>query len=150
MAKQIDYRFRIALDAQESNAALINFLKAKDPLFSERDKLFSALNAYWLPFAMREAGYSDEELRQCAKNAIYRLKLHISYLAESFGLELEDDAVLQSAATTKAIPPVTKPQKLNDISLQPSTATEVIGGDSQLLDDLIHHEDDSTFKGLFS
>ncbi|WP_242051263.1 hypothetical protein [Nostoc spongiaeforme] len=150
MAKQIEYRFRIALESQDLNTALVNFLKAKDPLFTERDKLFSALNAYWLPFAMKEAGYSDEELRQCAKNAIYRLKLHISYLAESFGLELDDDVVSQPVATTKAFPPVTKLPKLNDINLQPSTATEVISTGSQPLDDLIHHEDDSTFEGLFS
>ncbi|MBD2438859.1 hypothetical protein H6G69_18905 [Nostoc sp. FACHB-110] len=137
------------MESQELNNALINFLKAKDPLFSERDKVFTALNAYWLTFAMKEAGYSDDELKQSAKNAIYRLKLHISYLAESFGLELEDDAVLQSAATTKAVLSVAKPQKLTDVSLPLSTVSEASDDNSQPLDNL-HHEDDSTFEQLFS
>ncbi|WP_414756124.1 hypothetical protein [Anabaena sp. CCY 9910] len=150
MDKPIEYRCRIALEAQESNKALVNFLKTKETLaFTERDKVFSALVPYWLPFAMRNAGCSEEELKQCAKNAVYRLKLHISYLAESFGLDLED-VVLQPATSTKPIAPVTKTPKV-DIDLQPSTAPEVSSDTSQSdLEQLIHHEDDGTFEGLFN
>ncbi|WP_242053760.1 hypothetical protein [Nostoc parmelioides] len=150
MDKPIEYRCRIALEAQESNVALVNFLKAKENLvLSERDKLFSALSAYWLPFAMRNAGCSDEELKQSAKNAVYRLKLHISYLVESFGLDLED-AVLQPATATKPIRPVTKTPKV-ELDLQPLTAPEASDHASQPdLEQLIHHEDDGTFEGLFN
>jgi hypothetical protein len=150
MDKPIEYRCRIALEAQESNIALVNFLKAKETLaFTERDKLFSALVPYWLPFAMRNAGCSDEELKQCAKNAVYRLKLHISYLIESFGLDLED-AVLPPATATKPVSPVTKTPKV-DVDLQLSTSMEVSDNAPQSdLEQLIHHEDDGTFEGLFN
>jgi hypothetical protein len=149
MDKLIEYRCRIALEAQESNLALVSFLKDKETLaFTEKDKLFSAIAAYWLPFAMRNAGCSDRESKQYAKNAVYRLKLHISYLIESFGLDLED-AVLQPIPATQPISPVTKTPQVDNSQL--STAQEVADdAPEENLEQLIHHSDDGTFEGLFN
>ncbi|WP_199316374.1 hypothetical protein [Tolypothrix sp. FACHB-123] len=150
MDNLIEYRCRIAIEAQESNVALVNFLKTKETLaFTERDKVFSALSAYWLPFALRNAGCSDSQSKQCAKNAIYRLKLHISYLVESFGLDNED-FVTQPVKATEPISPVNKTPKI-DVDLTPSTAKASSEDTPELnLEQLIHHEDDSTFEGLFN
>lgn len=147
--KPIEYRCRIALEPQEFNDALVKFLKAKDSkAFTERDKVYSAVAGYWMPFAMRDAGFSEGESQQCAKESVYRLILHIRYLAQSFGLDLSEDASGLQFTTPKSnssIMPKTAKDDIDDFDL--STQQEV--SNSQPLN-LIHHDDDGTFQELFS
>lgn len=85
--ERIDYRCRISMNKEPFSVALIKYIKQKNDI-SEREKVLSALSGYWLPFALRADGsYPDWELKQSARNAVYKLKLHIAYLSEAFLLE---------------------------------------------------------------
>lgn len=140
---RIEYRFRTYLDGEQLNIALANFLKKKSTDFTEKDRVFSALSAYWLPIALKDEGtLSDQQLKQYARNAIYKLKLHISYLVETFGLE---DIELPMSATKKV-----QLQQPATISLEPDESSfeeqDLSVSDSK---DLIYHDDDSTFQQMF-
>lgn len=85
MSERLQYRF--SLKKEPTNMALINFLRQDDET-GARDKLLSALFSYWLPFALKADGnHSELELKQYARYAIYKLKLHIAYLGEEFFLD---------------------------------------------------------------
>ncbi|MCF2151944.1 hypothetical protein IQ276_037175 [Desmonostoc muscorum LEGE 12446] len=75
------------MNKEPLGVALIKYIKQSNDI-SEREKVLSALSGYWLPFALRADGsYPEWELKQSARNAIYKLKLHIVYLSEAFFLE---------------------------------------------------------------
>lgn len=85
--QRIDYRCRISMNKEPLSVALIKYIKHSNDI-SEREKVLAALSGYWLPFALRADGsYPEWELKQSARNAIYKLKLHIAYLSEAFVLE---------------------------------------------------------------
>jgi hypothetical protein len=85
--ERIDYRCRISMNKEPFSTALIKYIKQSNDI-SEREKVLSALSGYWLPFAVKADGnYSEQEVKQFARNAIYKLKLHIAYLSEVFFLE---------------------------------------------------------------
>jgi hypothetical protein len=130
-----EYRCRLAIEADNHSTALINFLKMKKVRnFSEKDKLLSAISAYWLPFALKEDGsYSDEELMHCARSAIYKLTLHINYLAETFGIEANDVSVLPSSSTRKTNFPIKSGSMTDSANPEP----------------FINHQDDSAFDTMF-
>ncbi|MBD2503893.1 hypothetical protein [Anabaena azotica] len=143
--KPIEYRCRIALEPEDFNSALVQFLKAKDSkAFTERDKVYSAVAAYWMPFAMRNAGFTDDESKQSAKEAVYRLTLHIRYLAQSFGLELEE-ATPQLSSNSKSLPSLTKDEDFED-SIESLSTSE----SEDVSEPSIHHDDDSAFEEMFS
>ncbi|MBD2166475.1 hypothetical protein H6G04_18935 [Calothrix membranacea FACHB-236] len=135
-----EYRCRLAIEAHSHNTALINFLKMKKVLhFNEKDKVLSALSAYWLPLALKEDGsYSDEELADCARSAIYKLRLHINYLAATFGVE---NLELETTQVTALPSPSTKKTTVtsNSDSINASAKEE----------DLINHYDDHAFDKMF-
>ncbi|MEA5566647.1 hypothetical protein [Anabaena sp. UHCC 0399] len=72
------------MNKEPSSVALIKYIKQSNDI-SEREKVLSALSGYWLPFAVKADGnYSEQEVKQSARNAIYKLNLHITYLFEVF------------------------------------------------------------------
>lgn len=82
--ERMDYRCRISMNKEPSSVALIKYIKQNNDI-SEREKVLSALSGYWLPFAIKADGnYSEQEVKQSARNAIYKLNLHIAYLFEAF------------------------------------------------------------------
>ncbi|MCC5640018.1 hypothetical protein LC593_30155 [Nostoc sp. CHAB 5844] len=82
--ERIDYRCRISMNKEPSSVALIKYIKQSHDI-SEREKVLSALSGYWLPFAVKaEGNYSKDEVKQSARNAIYKLRLHIAFLTEVF------------------------------------------------------------------
>ncbi|MBW4617730.1 MAG: hypothetical protein KME21_31975 [Desmonostoc vinosum HA7617-LM4] len=87
MSKRVPYRFRTDIEAQSLDSILTDFLRSKNAVITEKEKVLNATRAYWLPFALKDRGeYSDEQLKHYARTAIYKLQMHINYLAENFGL----------------------------------------------------------------
>jgi hypothetical protein len=83
------YRFQTKVKKDSTNEKLVNFLKQKDTDLTEKERVWWAVSAFWLPLAMKEAGcYSDKEINQYALSAIQRLKQQIVYLSLVLDLEL--------------------------------------------------------------
>ncbi|WP_414541724.1 hypothetical protein [Nostoc sp. CCY0012] len=144
MTNRIEYRCRIALEQELFNVALINFLKQKVNI-SEKDKVISALSAYWLPFALKADGNcSDSELKHYARTAIYKLKLHIAFLCETFVLE-DFSLVSPASISPKTIvqePGLTSPESaMNEQKQLEKSPSESM--------DFVHHQDDNTFQKMF-
>lgn len=134
---RVEYRCRITLEPEELNIALISFLKQKVNI-SEKDKVLSALSGYWLPFALRENGnYSQEQLKYYALSAIYKLKLHIALLSETFALE---ECFLNNPIN------IVEPKS---IQTQVVVSEKLNHPDDALNIDIVHHQDDKTFEEMF-
>lgn len=163
MGKRIDYRFRALITVGSADETLVKYLRSKDLELSEKNMVLWAAAAYWLPLAFQKSGcYSAGQLKQSARTAIYKLRQHIIFLAQTFGLENELEASMIGAISPMAelettIPRPVSPQteqienelvsslaielvEEND-SYQPTTQLETTG--------LLHHNDDKMFEALF-
>ena len=122
MSNRIDYRFRTLVNADSQDAVLIKYLRSPDPEFTEKDMILWATSAYWLPLALREQGScSVQQLKQSARTSIYKLRQHINYLAQTFGLESEVAEIPTSSPLFQAKSSWSKPVGEEMIEL---TATE--------------------------
>lgn len=83
------YEFRAAFLASTIEEILVKYLKQKNTDMTEKDKVFGATLAHWLPFAAQSSSMNEVQVKQYARTAIYKLQQHIHYLACSFGLEDE-------------------------------------------------------------
>lgn len=145
MSERIDYRCRISMNKEAFSIALLNYMK-QDSDTSERDKVLPALFGYWLPLALKADGnYSELELKYYARNAIYKLKLHIAYLSEVFFLEdfpVGSPTIIPVKPMVQEIVSNVPGSKMVDESLiEPKRSKSSV--------DLLHYEHDSTFEKMF-
>lgn len=158
MPSRIDYRFRAMVNADSQDGALVRYLRSRDSEFSEKDMVLWATAAYWLPLALREQkNCSTQQLKQSARTSIYKLRQHINYLAQVFGLEgevTEIGALPKVQADSNYSKPVDEPVAeltKTEASNQPELfvrAAPEISTDSEI-PSLLHHQDDETFQTLF-
>ena len=88
MSNLLVYRFQNKVKRNSVNATLASFLKDKDGDLTEKERVWWALSAFWLPLAMKESGgYTEQEITQYALSAIARLQQQIAYLALALNLD---------------------------------------------------------------
>ncbi len=117
MSKRIDYRFRALIPVGSADEALVKYLRSKDLEVSEKNMVLWAAAAYWLPLAFQKSGcYSAGQLKQSARTAIYKLRQHIIFLAQTFGLENELEVTM-----TGAISPVAELETTSPRAISPQT-----------------------------
>jgi hypothetical protein len=139
--ERIDYRCRISMNKEPFSVALVKYIKHGGNV-SERDKLLPALFGYWLPFALKADGnYSEQEVKQYARNAIYKLKLHIAYLSEVFFLEdfpVDSPTIIQGKPIAQQMVSNVVTERL----IEPEKPKPSV--------DFLRHEHDNTFETMFS
>jgi hypothetical protein len=160
MPNRIDYRFRTLVNADSQDAVLIKYLRSPDPEFTEKEMILWASSAYWLPLALREQGScSVQQLKQSARTSIYKLRQHINYLAQTFGLEGEVAAIPIELPLPQANSSCSKPvdetalslsssEVPNQLPLKDKADPEITSTDFEM-PDLLHHQDDEAFQTLF-
>jgi hypothetical protein len=93
MYEQIDFRFRYQVGVNSLHGTLLKYLQSKHIEFPREQMILWSLSAFWYPLACRWVGeFTEAELKQKARNAIYQLQQQINYLAQNFGLEPQDFA----------------------------------------------------------
>lgn len=98
MYEQIDFQFRYQAGINSFYAPLFRYLHKKDKKvkateleFPREQMILWALSAFWYPLACRWlGGFTEGELKQKARNAIYQLQQQINYLATIFGLDPQE------------------------------------------------------------
>lgn len=135
MYEQFDFEFRFQADANSFYIPLLRYLQKRSKSdrrknraeFSREQMILWALSAFWYPLACKWlGGFTDEELKQFALNAIYELQKQINYLQQVFGLDLQEVATTKRAETraSESQLPSTK-SELTPVKLQsPSLASE--------------------------
>jgi hypothetical protein len=84
--ERYDYRLRIQVPADSPEALLLKYLKHDgNRVFSHREMVITAITAYWLVFAYRDAHQlglvvSDTDMQGVVRDSIYRLNHQASYL----------------------------------------------------------------------
>ena len=154
MPSRIDYRFRAVVSADSQEAILVKYLRDKNSEFSEKDMILWATAAYWLPLALKQQGsYSASLLKQSARTSIYKLRQHINYLAQTFGLESEVSAMSMSSASPQAnriwSEPLSEQPIEEDQQMLPSTEVPLQPTIDAEVENLLHHQDDASFQEMF-
>ena len=99
MYEQFDFEFRYQADATSFYVPLLKYLqkrsrrdsKTKKTEFSREQMILWALSAFWYPLACKWlGGFTEAELKQLARNAVYELQKQINYLSQVFGLDLQE------------------------------------------------------------
>lgn len=95
------YRFQTKVRVHSVNEKLANFLKEKDADLTEKERVWWAVSAFWLPIAMFESNsYTEKEIQQYGLSAIQRLQQQIAHLALTLDLEVPQIAVSTLPLTT--------------------------------------------------
>ncbi len=96
------YRFQTRVKKQSVHEKLAKFLKEKDGDLTEKERVWWAVSAFWLPVAMKEANsYTEKEIAQYGLSAIQRLQHQIAYLALVLDLEVPSCSVPTSNRLTE-------------------------------------------------
>lgn len=107
MTDFLTYKFQTKIRKDSTTATLATFLKQKDGELSEREMVQWAIQAFWLPLAMKESGsYTQEEINRYGLAAIQRLQHQITYLCLVLNLELPHFSVLSPSNVTEFETPV--------------------------------------------
>lgn len=86
----IDFRIRYRAEEETPTGLLFKYLRSSDVELSLRQRVLSALSAFWYPLACQQSGsHSQERLQAIARLSIQELRQQIKYLACTFGLEQE-------------------------------------------------------------
>lgn len=163
MGKRIDYRFRALISVGSTDEILVKYLRSKDLELSEKNMVLWAAAAYWLPLALQKNGCcSNGQLKQSARTAIYKLRQHINFLAQTFGLENELEVSMIGAISSLAELETTaigemnaKAEQIEDESVNNLAAPLLEHKDLEQpvspseTTQLLHHNDDKTFEALF-
>jgi hypothetical protein len=157
------YRFQTKVRRDSSNEILTNFLKEKDGELTEKEKVWWAISAFWLPIALKESSdYSQQEIARYGLAAIQRLQEQIAHLSLVLNLDISQVSSTPGSNYTaefNAIPPS------NEVTDQPQARreeevkayTDVDGLDDEVFDekDLVQLEkmalsaDNSHFDKVF-
>lgn len=107
MTDFLTYKFQTKIKKDSTTATLATFLKQKDGELSEKEMVQWAIQAFWLPLAMKESGsYTQEEINRYGLAAIQRLQHQITYLCLVLNLELPNFSVLSPSGVTEFDTPV--------------------------------------------
>jgi hypothetical protein len=158
LKKRVEYYFRVAVGIGGMTQVLADFLKDRNTLLTEREKVIGAAAAFWLPFALLHKGdYSKADLQRCAREAIYKLRMHINYIAETFGLENPKDVF--NTPVMPYSPLYSDTNGSQGLSQTSSSVNETINPISQQASsteveyeqkNLINHHDDDTLHEMFN
>lgn len=86
----VDFRIRYRAEEETPTGLLFKYLRSSDVELSLRQRVLSALSAFWYPLACQQSGnHSQERLQAIARLSIQELRQQIKYLACTFGLEQE-------------------------------------------------------------
>jgi hypothetical protein len=95
MTKLRLYRFQTKLKLDSIDDKLAIFLKLKEGDLTEKERVWQALSAFWLPHALIESGaYTDKEIARYGLNAITRLRSQIMDLRLILSLQVPNYAHL--------------------------------------------------------
>lgn len=102
--KTVQFYFRCQSRLNTKHGILLQYLNQEELIFSKKERILQALLAYWLPLAYKKrGGLSREQLRQIAEQAIYGLRIHITYLEETFGIASQPLAPSQRHLSIEAL-----------------------------------------------
>lgn len=166
MYEQIDFEFRYQADINSFYVPLLRYLqkkngkhkKVKTTEFAREQMILWALSAFWYPLACKSlGGFTEAELKQKARNAIYQLQQQIVYLAQNFGLDPQEFSTPMTGATANSSfnqVPVSEPT-VSGTSTAPSLASSTssvtnAGLSEPLLPEAIGNEDDQLLDELFN
>ena len=176
MYEQIDFEFRYQADINSFYVPLLRYLqkkngkhkKVKTTEFAREQMILWALSAFWYPLACKSlGGFTEVELKQKARNAIYQLQQQIVYLAQNFGLEPQEFSTPMTGATPNSSfnqVPVSKEPTVSGTSTAPvessvsvmaslASSTESVtnaGLSDPLLPGAMGNEDDQLLDELFN
>ncbi len=91
MLEDIEFRLRVRVDSNSPEAIVLNYLNSKQTLYPAKDMAMIALMSFWLPLAYRDDLQEKENIGRVIRNSIYRLKLHLPYLQQMLGEEVEPE-----------------------------------------------------------
>lgn len=90
--EDIEFRLRVRVDSNSPEAILLNYLNSKQTLYPAKDMAMIALMSFWLPLAYRDDNLqAQENIGRVIRDSIYRLKLHLPYLEQMLGEEVEQE-----------------------------------------------------------
>ncbi|BAY87812.1 hypothetical protein NIES267_73360 (plasmid) [Calothrix parasitica NIES-267] len=124
MTDFLTYKFQTKIRKDSTTATLATFLKQKDGELSEREMVQWAIQAFWLPLAMKESGsYTQEEINRYGLAAIQRLQHQITYLCLVLNLELPSFSVLSASNVTEFDTPLPREKYLKSQAVKKTTTS---------------------------
>ena len=97
------YRFQTKVKTHSVNDLLANFLKEKDADLTEKERVWWAVSAFWLPVAMKESqSYTSQEIQQYGLSAIQRLQQQIDHLKLVLEIEVPQSGNEEPLRATKS------------------------------------------------
>jgi len=86
MSSRINFIFRCQPEHSCEYGALLDFINRETEM-PKKELILTTLACFWLPFALDYRGnISKEDLRKRALFAVYKLKLHIYHILNSFDI----------------------------------------------------------------
>jgi hypothetical protein len=115
MLEDIEFRLRVRVDSNSPEAIVLNYLNSKQTLYPAKDMAMIALMSFWLPLAYRDDDSQEKgNIGRVIRNSIYRLKLHLPYLQQMLGEEVEQE---------KEVPLFEVGQQKSQLEIQTHTVT---------------------------
>jgi hypothetical protein len=115
MLEDIEFRLRVRVDSNSPEAIVLNYLNSKQTLYLAKDMAMIALMSFWLPLAYRDDDSQEKgNIGRVIRNSIYRLKLHLPYLQQMLGEEVEQE---------KEVPLFEVGQQKSQLEIQTHTVT---------------------------
>jgi hypothetical protein len=124
--KREDFAWRYQPLLGSEGYALIRFFKKTNPNERSQKYLQPPLRAFWLPYALQEARFTEEQVEEAVWKSIYELYNHLHSICQEFKLplrvslqnlnvkcpnstpeqfhEIEEDAEVEEVSTPLAIP----------------------------------------------
>lgn len=113
MLEDIEFRLRVRVESNSPEAIILNYLNSKYTLYPAKDMAMIALLSYWLPLAHRDTcSVSPEHLGRVLQDSIYRLKLHLQYLQQMQGEEIQEIEVIPDIVKLSESPLEVTPEPL--------------------------------------
>ena len=94
MPKQQDFRFRYQPQNGTEDAYLVEYLNSV-PLGARREKILRALQAFWLPIALKEAQINSQFLRTVGLRELRNLGYQLDLLREELSLNAPSLIIVQ-------------------------------------------------------
>ena len=89
MSERVNLNFRYQAEPFSQYEILFNYINGEKDIL-KKQLILSSLSSLWMPFAYSCFDMSEKELKQQALFAVYKLKLHIHLIENTFGLHSND------------------------------------------------------------
>lgn len=103
----ITYNFQAKFEQGSLDETLVRFLKKKDGITTEKNLIWMAAKAYWLPLAMASKNtksYSQQEIIGCAGVSLSLMDSQKAVICTTFGLNYPNSQFTVQGDSTIAIP----------------------------------------------